>query len=93
MDFLKKLFPMSFQKSSETGNLVKRIVIYAVAGILVAFILGLIAGFLYELPLVAGIFTLLGTLVGLYWNAGIVLAVLVHCNVIKVGDSNNNTEA
>ena len=62
MDFLKKLFPMSFQKT-EVNNFVKRIIIYALGIILAGFIVSLLE---------------------LYCTAGIVLAILVHCNVIKL---------
>lgn len=104
MDFLKKLFPMSFQKSSEVSNLVKRIVIYVVGAILVGVVIGVLLAFLYEVPVVPTLLSLLATVVEAYCTAGVVLAILVHCNVIKVGaqeaqtveapaEENNNTEA
>lgn len=82
MDFLKKLFPMSFKKSSEVKDLVIRIILYVVIG----FVVGLIAGFVGLLNVVAlnALMRLLSSLAGAYTTAGIVLAILVHCNVIKL---------
>ena len=90
MDFLKKLFPMSFQKSADVSNLVKRIVVYAI-GVVLAVMIAVIVGFLDNAALGA----LIGFLVSVveaYCTAGIVLAILVHCNVIKLDNGNNNNE-
>lgn len=91
MDFLKKLFPMSFKKSSEVADLVKRIVIYVVALIVASVAMSLIG--LAGIPALNIILGLIGWLVDIYCTAGVVLAILVHCNVIKLGDGNDNTEA
>ncbi len=88
MDFLKKLFPMSFQKSSEVSNLVKRIVIYAV-GIIFAVVIAAIIGLL-NIPALGILVGLLVSIVEVYCTAGIVLAILVHCNVIKLDSESNN---
>ncbi len=84
MDFLKKLFPMSFKKSSEVKDLVIRIIIYVVIGFVVGLVTGLIA--LLNIAVINILLSLISSIVGLYTTAGIVLAILVHCNVIKVGE-------
>jgi len=89
MDFLKKLLPMSFKKT-ETNDLVKRIVIYAVCIILAGVVAGLVM--LLQIPVLNLLLGLIVSLVELYCTAGIVLAILVHCNVIKLGDGNNTEE-
>ena len=90
MDFLKKLFPMSFQKSADVSNLVRRIVVYAI-GVVLAVMIAVIVGFLDNAALGAliGFFV---SVVETYCTAGIVLAILVHCNVIKLDNGNNNNE-
>ncbi len=81
MDFLKKLFPMSFQKT-EVNNFVKRIVIYAI-GILLAGAIGLLIRVI-NIPVLTLLVGFIVSLFDLYCTAGIVLAILVHCNVIKL---------
>ncbi len=90
MDFLKKLFPMSFKKSSEVKDLVIRIIIYVVIGFVVGLVTGLIA--LLQIPALNLLLSFISSIVGAYTTAGIVLAILVHCNVIKLGDGNNTEE-
>lgn len=84
MDFLKKLFPMSFKKSSEVKDLVIRIVIYVVLGFVVGLVASLVA--LLQIPVLNILLSFISSVVGLYTTAGIVLAILVHCNVIKIGE-------
>ena len=81
MDFLQKLFPMSFQKT-EVNNFVKRIIIYAV-GIILAGVIGFVVG-LINIPILTALVGFIVSLFDLYCTAGIVLAILVHCNVIKL---------
>lgn len=81
MDFLKKLFPMSFQKT-EVNNFVKRIIIYAL-GIILAGVIGFVLG-LINIPVITLLAGFIVSLLELYCTAGIVLAILVHCNVIKL---------
>ena len=78
MDLLKKLFPFSFG-SKDVAALVIKIIIYVVAGAVIGFLLGIIG----KLPLVGIITGLLGTLVGIYTTAGIVIAILDYCKVFK----------
>ena len=78
MDTLKQLFPHAF-KSTETNPLVIAIIIYVVIGV----VGGAVVGILSIIPFVGILFSLLGTVVGLYSLIGIVLSVLVFTKVIK----------
>lgn len=78
MDTLKKFFSFSFG-SKDVAALVIKIIIYVVAGAVIGFLLGVIG----KLPLVGIITGLLGTLVGIYTTAGIVIAILDYCKVFK----------
>lgn len=81
MDLLKKLFPLSFQCIGEVSKLVIGIIIYVVLGIIGGVVIGL-AG-LIDLPIVGLLLSLVGGLLDLYITAGIVLAILVYCKVLK----------
>ncbi len=81
MDLLRKFFPISFRCVNEVSNLVIGIIIYAVAGIVGGALIALTG--LINLPLLGVILKLLGGLLDIYVTAGIVIAVLVYCNVIK----------
>lgn len=78
MDILKKFFPLSF-KVAETKDLVVSIVIYAIIDV----VCGLIIGLLAKIPLIGILFSILGSVIGLYAVAGIVLSILVFVKVIK----------
>ncbi len=82
MDFLKSLFPLSFRKSSEVSDLVKRIIIYAVTAVVFGVLAAIIG--LFDAPILSILLGLVAALVDIYSTAGIALAVLVHCNVIKM---------
>jgi putative flippase GtrA len=85
MDFLKKLFPMSFKKT-ETNDFVKRIVIYAVSAFVVGLVVGVLMLLFAEAPIVAALLSPIAAIVEAYCTGGIVIAILVHCNVIKLGE-------
>ena len=82
MDFLEKFFPLSFRKSTQVKDLVIRILIYVVIGFAVGLV-GAVIGLL-QIAVLDVIFGLIGSVVGAYTTAGIVIAILVHCNVIKL---------
>ncbi len=88
MDFLKKLYPLSFRKSTEVSDLVKRIIIYVVIAILTGVAISLIG--LAGIAVLNVILGLVGTLVEIYCTGGVVVAILVHCNVIKTDSGENN---
>ena len=81
MDFLKKLFPVSFNCKDEPSKLVIGIIIYVVIGILGGAVLALTS--LINLPLIGIICSFIGSLLELYTTAGIVLSILVFCKVLK----------
>ena len=78
MDMLKKFFPLSF-KVAETKDLVVSIVIYAIIDV----VCGLIIGLLAKIPLIGILFSLVGSVIGLYALVGIILAILYFAKVIK----------
>ena len=80
MEALMKYFPLSKGvKADNVNELVKAIVIYVVAAVVFGFVLGLLA----KIPLVGFIFSLIGTLIGIYALAGIIISVLIFVKVIK----------
>jgi hypothetical protein len=81
MDFLKKLFPMSFACTGDVSTLVKTVIIYIVADILVGLAVSLIG--LAGIEILSILVGAVGSLVGLYATAGIVFSFLVHFKVFK----------
>ncbi len=79
MDTLKKLFPLSFKEKNSVGALIINILIHLVADI----VAGLIIGLLSNIAIIGAIFAALGSLLGLYFTAGIVLSILHYVKVIK----------
>lgn len=78
MDAIKKYFPFAF-KATELKPFIISLVIYALIDVVCGFVLGLLA----QIPVIGIIFSLVGTLVGLYALVGIVLCILVFVKVIK----------
>lgn len=79
MDLLKKLFPISFKYADTVANLIIGILIYVVGGA----VAGAIIGWLSLIPIVGLIFSLVGSLLGIYCLAGIVIEVLLFAKVLK----------
>ncbi len=79
MDLLKKLFPLSFREKKDVGALIINILIHVVADV----IAGLIIGLLSNIAIVGAIFTAIGSLIGIYFTAGIVLSILHYIKVLK----------
>ena len=78
MDMLKKFFPFSF-KVEEVKSFIISLVVY----VLIDVVCGLVIGLLAKIPLIGIIFSLVGTIIGLYALVGIVLSILVFVKVIK----------
>ncbi len=78
MDALKKFFPIAF-KATELKAFIVSLIIYVVIDVVCGFVIGLLA----KLPIIGFIFSLVGSLVGLYAFVGIVLSILVFAKVIK----------
>ena len=81
MDFLKMLFPMSFACTGDVSTLVKTVIIYIVADILVGLAVSLIG--LAGIEILSILVGAVGSIVGLYATAGIVFSFLVHFKVFK----------
>lgn len=79
MDMLKKFFPISFKYADTVANLVIGILIYVVGGA----IAGAIIGWLSAIPLIGFVFSLVGSLLGIYSLAGIIIEVLLFAKVLK----------
>ena len=79
MDKLKLLFPISFKYADSVANLIIGILIYVVGSA----IAGVILGCLSILPIVGLIFSLVGSVLGIYCLAGIVIEVLLFAKVLK----------
>ena len=78
METLKKFFPTAF-KATDVSKFIISLIIYAVIDIVCGFVIGLLA----KIPLIGILFSLVGSLVGLYAFIGIVLCILVFVKVIK----------
>ncbi len=78
MDMLKKFFPNAF-KATELKSFVMALVVYVLVDIVCGFVIGLLA----KIPLLGIIFSILGSVVGLYALIGIILSILVFVKVVK----------
>lgn len=78
MDLLKKFFPHAF-KATELKSFIITLIIYVLIDIVCGFVIGLLA----KIPLLGIIFSLLGSLVGLYALVGVILSILVFVKVLK----------
>lgn len=78
MDILKKFFPTAF-KSNDLKPFIISLIVY----LLIDIVCGVVIGVLAKLPLIGIIFSLIGTIIGLYALIGIILSVLVFVKVIK----------
>ena len=79
MDLLKKLFPISFKFVDSVANLIIGILIYIIGEAVAGVVIGLLA----SIPLIGILFGLVGSLVGIYCFAGIVIELLVFFKVLK----------
>lgn len=78
METLKKIFPFSFGVK-DVASLVIKILIYIVVGAVIGFVLSVLG----KIAIIGLIIRLVGTLVEIYILAGIVIAVLDFCKVLK----------
>ena len=78
MDMLKKFYPNAF-KATELKAFIIALVIY----VLIDVVCGCVIGFLAKIPLIGIIFSILGTVIGLYALIGVILSVLVFVKVLK----------
>lgn len=78
MDFLKKIWPFSFD-SENVANLVIKAIVYVV----ISAIIGILIGVLKSIPVVGVLFSIVGTLVEIYTIAGVVILFLSYFKIIK----------
>ena len=79
MDTLKTFFPLSFKYVQDVASLIIGILIYIVAGT----VGGALIGLLHSIPVLGWIAGIVGSLLGLYCTAGIVIQILVFAKVLK----------
>lgn len=80
---LQKYLKIEFKENAELYQMIVEIVVYIVAGVVSGAVLGVLGwliGFLWP------IWSIVGTVSGLYILGGIVLSVLKFCKVIKVSE-------
>ena len=78
MDILKKLYPHAF-KAKELTPFIIALLVYVVIDVVCGFVIGLLA----KIPLIGIIFSLLGSVVGLYALVGVIMSILVFVKVVK----------
>ena len=79
MDMLKKIFPFSFKEKKDVAALIINILLYLVGDIVAGAVIGLLA----SIPVIGIVFSLVGSLVGLYCLVGLVLSCLDYFKVLK----------
>lgn len=87
MDILKKFWPYAFKERSKGGDLAVAIIIYLVASILAGVVISLATMLVGWIPvigwLIGWLLGIVSSLLGLYFLAGIVFAILSFCKVLK----------
>jgi hypothetical protein len=78
MELLQRIFPLSFGKKDLAG-LIITILIYLVVGA----VLGAVVALLAKIPIIGFIFALIGSLIGIYIFAGLVILILVYLNLLR----------
>ena len=79
MDMLKKLFPLSFQPKADLASLIINILIQLVISVVAGWVIGIVSA----IPLIGILFGLVGSLVGLYFLAGIIFSLLDYFKILK----------
>ena len=87
METLKKIFPLSWKYTKDVANLIIGILVYILVGIVAGAIIALATLITGWIPVLGGILAwvlgLVGSLIGLYTLAGIIIQLLVYFKVIK----------
>lgn len=79
MDMLKNIFPLSFQPKADVAALVINILIQLVVSAVAGWVVSIVAA----IPFIGIIFGLVGSLLGLYFMAGIVISCLDYFKILK----------
>ena len=87
MDALKKIFPLSFKRTDTAGNLIIGILLYIVVAIVAGALITLATLIGGWIPVVGAILAwalgVVGSLIGVYTLAGIIIQILVFAKVLK----------
>lgn len=78
LDAIKKYFPHAF-KANDVKSLIIGLVVYA----LIAFVAGLVLGFLGIIPIIGFVFGVIGWLVEIYCIAGVILTILAFLKIVQ----------
>lgn len=79
MNMLKPFFPLVFVPKKDVLALVINIVLHIIADA----IAGLVIAILGSLPLIGWAFTVVGSIIGLYFLVSLVLSILDYLNILK----------
>ncbi len=80
MDLLKTIWPVSFKtKHKDVTSLVVMLIVHLVAGLVAGLVISLVAW----VPVVGWLFSIVGSVLGLYVLVGIVLTVLDWLEILK----------
>ena len=87
METLKKIFPLSWKYTKDVANLIIGIILYVVVGIVAGALIALSTLLIGWIPvigwLVAWALGVVGSLIGVYVLAGIVIQILVFAKVTR----------
>ena len=79
MDFLKTLWPTPFKiKKGDLASFLIQLIIFLV----MTAVAGVVIGFLSSIAVIGVIFSILGSLMGVYSLVGVVLCILVFVGVV-----------
>ena len=78
MENFKKFYPHAF-KSTEVKDFIIALIVYLV----IDAVCGVVIGLLAKIPLIGFIFSLIGSLVGIYALIGILLSIFVFTQIIQ----------
>lgn len=80
MDILKQVWPHAFKvKEKDIAALIITLIIY----VLVDIVCGVIIGLLVKIPIIGILFSILGSVIGLYALVGIVLTILAFLKIVE----------
>ncbi len=86
MEALKKIFPLSWKYTKDVPNLIIGILVYILVGFVASIAIGVATFIGNILPIVGGIIAwllgIVGSLIGVYVLAGIIIQILVFTKVI-----------
>ncbi len=80
MDLLKKIWPTPFKiKAKDIASFLIQLIIFVVIVAVVGYLISVLAG----IKIIGVIFSILGSLIGIYKIVGIVLCVLKFLDIVK----------